>query len=115
MEETQNNNQQEKSQEETKEVNMIAILSYLGILVIIPLLVAKGDEFVQYHAKQGLVLLVVGVVSMFIGVVPIIGWILAPFIFLACLILALIGIINVLKKQKKQLPIIGQYAKNFKI
>lgn len=104
-----------KEQKNSQQGNAMAILSYLGILVIIPLLVAKDDEFVRYHSKQGLVLLVVGVVGMFIGVIPIIGWLLAPFITLAWLIFAIMGIINVLKGKKKELPIIGQYAEKFDI
>ncbi len=105
---------QEESKSKEKP-NLIAILSYLGILVLIPLLVAKEDEFVQYHAKQGLILLIIGVISMFIGLFPFIGWILAPFIFLAWFILSIIGIINVLKGKKKELPVVGKYEKKFKI
>lgn len=104
-----------EQQKNSEQGNAIAVLSYLGILVVIPLLVAKDDEFVNYHTKQGLVLLVAGVIGMVIGVVPIIGWILAPFITLAWLIFAILGIINVLKNEKKELPIIGQYADKFNI
>jgi uncharacterized membrane protein len=96
-------------------VNAMALLSYLGILVLIPLLVAKEDEFAQYHAKQGLVLLIVGVGGMLIGAIPIIGWLLAPFISLAWLVFVVLGIINVVKNEKKELPIIGQYADRFNI
>ncbi len=105
--------EEEKSSKEKP--SLMAVLSYLGILVLIPLLAAKEDEFAQYHAKQGLVLLIAGVIGMFVGAVPIIGWILAPFISLAWLIFSIIGIVNVLGGKKKELPIIGQYAKNFKM
>lgn len=88
----------------------MALLSYLGILVLVPLLAAKEDEFAQYHAKQGLVLLIAGVIGMFVGAVPIIGWLLAPFITLAWLIFAILGIVNVVGNKKKELPILGQYA-----
>ena len=104
-----------KQQKNSQQGNAMAILSYLGILVIIPLLVAKDDEFVLYHSKQGLVLLVGGIIGMFIGVIPIIGWLLAPFITLAWLIFAIMGIINVLRGEKKELPVIGQYAERFNI
>ncbi len=114
-EEQSNDNQEEKTQKEEGGINAIALLSYLGLLVLVPLLAAKGDEFAQFHAKQGLTLLITAVIAMFVGVVPIIGWILAPFITLACLILAIVGIVNVLGKKKKELPIIGKYAKQLKI
>jgi len=106
---------QEESEEESDGINAIAIFSYLGILFLIPLLAAKDDDFAQYHAKQGLTLFVVVVIGMFVGAVPIIGWLLAPFISLAAIILGIIGIINVFKGKKKQLPLIGQYADQFDI
>lgn len=110
--------QEEKTEEqpqETDKVNAIAILSYIGILFLVPLLAAKDDEFAQYHAKQGLVLFIVAVVGSFIGMVPILGWLLLPFFGLAVLILAIMGIINVFKGERKELPFIGQYANNFKV
>ncbi len=120
QESTQENNQaniepEEETKKESGDANVIALLSYLGILIIVPILVDKDNEFVKFHIKQGLVLLIVGIATMFIGIVPIIGWLLAPFILLACLIFAIIGIINVLGKKKKELPVIGKYASNFKI
>ncbi len=113
--EEQNGEEQEKDvQKEPGGINAMALLSYLGLLVLVPLLAAKGDSFAQFHAKQGLTLLITAVIAMFVGVVPIIGWILAPFITLACLVLAIIGIVNVLAKKKKELPLIGKYAKQLK-
>ncbi len=106
---------EQKTEKEPGGINAIAILSYLGLLVLVPLLVAKGDEFVQFHAKQGLTLLIAAIIGTFVGVVPIIGWILSPFIMLFFFVLAIMGIINVLKKERKELPVIGKYAKNFKI
>ena len=37
---------------------IFAILAYLGILVLIPILAAKDSPFAKYHANQGLVLLI---------------------------------------------------------
>ncbi len=115
LEETSEESSSQEEQKEGEEVNIMAALSYLGILVIIPILTNKEDEFVKFHIKQGLVLLITAVVAMFVGVVPILGWIIAPLVSLACLVLAIIGIINVLGGKKKQLPLIGQYAEKIKI
>ncbi len=118
-EENINQEEQTTTQSETPKgsegVNVVAVLSYIGILCLIPLLTAKEDEFAQFHAKQGLVLLIAGVIGMVIGAVPVIGWLLAPFITLAWLIFSIIGIINVVKKEKKELPLIGQYAQKINI
>jgi uncharacterized membrane protein len=93
----------------------IALLSYIGLLVLIPLLVEKEDEFVQFHAKQGLVLLITGIAISVINIIPILGQIIFLFGGLGCLFLALTGIINVLNGQKKQLPLIGQFSEKFNI
>ena len=37
---------------------LMAILAYLGILVIIPILAAKESKFARFHSNQGLILLI---------------------------------------------------------
>ena len=34
----------------------MAIVSYLGILCLVPLIMNRDDEFVYFHAKQGLII-----------------------------------------------------------
>jgi len=93
----------------------IALLSYIGLLVLVPLLTAKDDEFVQFHAKQGLVLLIAAIAIAVVNIIPILGQIVSLIGGLACLVLAVMGIINVLNGERKPLPLIGQYADRFKI
>jgi len=100
---------------EKEKVNPIAILCYIGILVLIPLLVEKKDEFVKFHVKQGLVLLICEVATMIIGWFPIIGWLISFIGFFFWITLSLIGIVNVLTGKIKPLPLIGKYAQRFKI
>jgi uncharacterized membrane protein len=91
---------------------LMAVLCYFGILVLIPLLTdAKNDEFVKYHIKQGLVLLIVYVICAFVLWIPIIGWLLSIVLF----ILFLMGIINAATGKKSPLPIIGQFADKINI
>lgn len=92
-----------------------AILAYIGILVIIPYLTAKNDPFVKFHTKQGLVLLVIEIVIWAVGMTI---WMLLPLIYLlnlAVIILSIIGIVNVVNKREKALPLVGQFAKRFNI
>lgn len=95
--------------------NMVAILSYIGILVLIPLLAVKDDEFVKYHAKQGLVLFIAEIATMFVSWIPILGWLIGFLAGIMWFVLAIMGILNVIKGEKKQLPLIGQFADKFKI
>ena len=109
-----NNNQPEGAAPVGKNINMMALFSYLWILIIIPFLTdAKKDPFVKYHLGQGLMLVIFEVVGMFVGIIPFIGWLVAWVIWLTSIVLAIMGIMNVVNGQEKELPIIGQYAKNF--
>jgi len=88
---------------------VMAVLAYLGILVLVPLLAAKESKFARFHTNQGLILLICSIVSFFIGKVPsiaFISWILN----IAILILAIIGIINAVKGETKELPLVGKFT-----
>ena len=98
-----------------KESNLIAILSYFGLLFLIPMLVVKNDSFVQFHAKQGLVLFLFEAATAIFAAVPILGWLGAPILYIFWIVLSIIGIINVVNNKKEQLPVIGQLADRFKI
>ncbi|MFW5853227.1 MAG: DUF4870 domain-containing protein [Patescibacteria group bacterium] len=93
---------------------VMALLAYLGILIVVPLFVANNRPFVQYHIKQGIVLIIFWVVMMAIGIIPILGWIISFFGFILGLVLMVIGIANAINKKEKPLPIIGQYADKLK-
>ena len=98
---------------------MMAICAYLWILIVIPFLTdAKSDSFVKFHLKQGLVLLIfdaIGwVVGAFIGWFPLIGWLIVFLWWIISLLLVIMGIMNVLRGEEKELPWIGQYARSFK-
>jgi uncharacterized membrane protein len=88
----------------------MAILAYLGILVIIPFLTdAKNDPFVKFHIKQGLVLLIAEVVGMAVFWIPIFGWLL----WLAVVVLVIMGIMNAAVGKQKELPIVGKFSHMF--
>lgn len=98
----------------------MAILAYIGILVIIPLVTNKDDQFVKFHSKQGLVLLIIEIViwafSSFFFMVPFLGFFIGQLfwlVWLGVVALIIIGIMNAANGQMKELPIIGQFAKNF--
>jgi len=93
----------------------ITFLSYIGVLCLIPLLTKKDDAFVFFHAKQGLVLFIVEVITVFVATIPVFGWVIAPMAILLWVALSIIGIINITNGDKKELPILGKYADKIKI
>ena len=92
---------------EVLEGKILAILSYLSILCIVPLIMKKENDFVLFHGKQGLVIFV-GEVAIFIGSI-IFPWLLKPGFFVL-FILSFLGIIAVLKGQYLKLPVITEIA-----
>ncbi len=96
-------------------VDAVAILSYLGILCLVPLLAKQDDEFAQFHAKQGLVLFIAEVITMFVVAIPIIGWIIGPIAWIVWVVLSIIGIVHVIQNKRKQVPLVGGFASQLKM
>lgn len=93
---------------------LMAVLAYLGILIIIPFVTeAKNDPLVKFHLKQGLVLIISEIIGLFIGVIPVIGWIVSPLWALYNLIMVILGIVNAATGKQKELPIIGSIGSKF--
>ena len=88
---------------------VMGVLAYFGPLCLVPILAAKDSKFARFHANQGLVLFIVGIILSVLFVIPLIGWILAPILSLIVTVLAIIGIINAAGGKAKELPIIGKY------
>lgn len=85
---------------------LMGILSYIGILVLIPIFAAKDDPFVRYHANQGLVNFIVALVASVLTAIPIVG-IVAGLVGIVCFVFSILGIINAVKGEMKPLPFIG--------
>lgn len=110
---------------------VMGILAYFGILVLIPIFAAKDSKFAKFHSNQGLILCIIGVALWLVNMilewatrstdyvwgipVPTHNWIYTIWSIIyviGCifmLVLAIMGIINAVKGEKKELPIIGKY------
>ena len=88
---------------------LVAALSYLGLLVLIPILAAPNSRYARFHSNQGLVLLIASMLVGVIGVIPILGWILAAVGGIATFVLMILGIVNAIGGRAKELPIIGKF------
>jgi uncharacterized membrane protein len=86
----------------------MAILAYF--LFFIPMLTdAKNSQFAMFHANQGLLVLLAGVIVSVVGsIIPLLGWFLIlPFGSIFVFVLWIMGIINAAKGEMKELPLIG--------
>ena len=121
-----------KNSKETEEGKVAAVLSYLliGIIWFFVDDKMKKNSYVKFHVQQALVLIIASIVySVALGII---FAILTPiFIFIPVLGLAILGLLSLLyyvpavlgiigifyaaTDKKKELPIIGQYGKKFKL
>lgn len=92
------------------ESKLFAVLSYVSVLSLIPLLFRRDDEYALYHGRQGLALLIYGVVADILGAIPGIGWIFSLF----RVVCVFKGMINAANDIKEPLPYIGKFAERFK-
>ncbi len=89
---------------------LMAIMSYIGILCFVPLLRNKDDEFVNFHAKQGLVIWMWSVLAVFAMYLPGLGTWLFSFSALAVIILSAIGVVSAALNRAWKLPFIYSVA-----
>jgi uncharacterized membrane protein len=105
--------------------SIMVVLSYLGLLALIPLLVEKDDAEVQWHAKHGLVLTVfevvvfiaLQVVIMILGAVSgglgCIFGLLVPIFVIAVLIVHILCIVKGINGQRFLIPGVSDFADRF--
>ena len=120
IEEKKVDNTGNSNQNDQSNTILFSILSYIGILWLIPLLVEKNDKVVRFHVNQGIVLFIfdiigsiaVGILSAIFVLIPVIsflGVVIASLFGILCFVLMIIGIVNAANKSEKPLPIIGKF------
>lgn len=114
--------------QDVQDNKVMALLSYIGILFLVPKLARKESPYAQFHANQGGNLFIIGVIvniiiwviSFVIGlglgltgsgifsvlatIVGIISWVVG----VVFLILMVLGIVYALQGKAKELPIVGK-------
>lgn len=90
---------------------IVAALSYLGILVFIPLFLARKSAFAQEHAKQGLILLAVHIIGMAVFWIPLIGQVL----WIIVVIANIIALVKCLMGEFWEIPVIGEWRKKINL
>ncbi len=103
---------EEKTKKE--ESNVMAIISYIGFLCLIPILNKEKDEFVKFHARQGFILFLAEAATCIVFYIVPFLWFLTNIFWLVWFVLGIIGIVNVLNKKKKEIPLLGGFAEKIK-
>lgn len=107
----------------------VSVLSYLGILILVPWLTKKDSKFAQFHVRQGVTLLAVDIIYWILSLllnlikvnktqevwgipytVRVTPWpisLILALIGICIAVLAIIGIVNAATGKAKKLPLIG--------
>ena len=106
------------TQADIEQNKVYAVLAYLGILFLVPLLAAPNSRFARYHTNQGIVLFITSLIaypaSWFLGI-PFafftfgLGLALPVLLGIGLFALLVIGIVNAASGQCKPLPLIGHF------
>lgn len=102
-------------EKDVEDHRLIAAIGYLGILCLIPLLLAKDSPFAQHHGKQGLVILLAWIVLWIGNIVPVIGWMAWALGSVALFVLVCLGMVNALNGKRWVAPVLGVYAEKIKL
>jgi len=104
---------------------VMIVLSYIGLLALIPLLTEKEDKEVQWHAKHGLVIFVAWIVFMVAAQVVVmilsnvsssLGCVVSmatPFLGLAYFVVVIMCILKGTSGQRFIIPGVSQFADRF--
>lgn len=107
--------EKKKEDKEIKEGKLFALLGYLSILCLVPLLLKKDNPFALHHGKQGLILFIWLVAAAIVAWIPFLGQLI--FVVSLTLIVALsaVGIIQVLTGKYWKMPYISNIASKISI
>ncbi|MFZ5471470.1 MAG: DUF4870 domain-containing protein [Myxococcota bacterium] len=93
---------------------VMLVLSYLGILALIPLLTVKDSELVKWHAKNGLVLgvgggIAVSIAAAILSAIPVLGY-LACLLWPALFVIDIVAMLKGLKGERWRIPVVSDLA-----
>jgi uncharacterized membrane protein len=92
-----------------------AFLSYCMFFGFLIYKAKKDSDFVQHHAKQGMVLFSISfIANLVLLIIPVLGWALMFFVTIASVIYFIIGANNALVGNLEKLPFIGHFSNAIK-
>ncbi|MCF7798558.1 hypothetical protein K9M74_01505 [Candidatus Woesearchaeota archaeon] len=99
---------------DNKQICAVLAYFFVGIIWYFADEEMKKNSYVTFHIKQALVLLIVDVTIWIAN--AILGFLMPLWMiaWIGLFVLWIIGLVQVINKEEKEVPLIGQFAKNFK-
>ena len=105
---------EKRTEEQIEQGKTDAILSYIPFLCFIPLFKSNLTDFATKHVKQGMLLLIVEIISLFF-LVDFINDLFWTLVLVGCLIFALIGISKSIAGKEMKIPYIGTIFEKYDV
>ena len=96
--------------------NVAGLLCYIvgWITGLVFFLIEKDDDFVRFHAKQSIIVFgSITIVSLVIGWIPIIGWIVSVILSILALVLWILLMVKAYQGERFKLPLAGDLAEKW--
>lgn len=86
------------------------LLSYVPLLAVLALVIHPRSDYIKLHGRQGLLLFLIFFFSIFIYIVPLIGYIIGGVIHLAVIIIGLFSMFQAFIGNWWKIPVLGDVA-----
>ena len=96
---------------DVEENKLLAALSYVWILCLVPLLAKRESKFAQFHAKQGLVLFIIDLIASLFFWFPLFGQLL----MLLLLVVSILGIVKAYNGEWWKMPLVYEWSKKINL
>jgi uncharacterized membrane protein len=95
-----------------KQLKVITMVLAIGSYAFLPIAIIvaiffKDKNFLKHHANNAIVLAIFCCAAGIIGVIPILGWIVAPVVSVFCIVMMVFCIIAAVKGKCYKMPVIG--------
>ncbi len=111
LEEKTDSHSQDRPAEDRR---MAAIMAYIPFLCFVPLIRMRDDDYVYFHARQGLILFFIEIVA-FIFSFPHLSQLFWIAILIGCIGIAIAGALFAVQGKMHRLPIIGELAERIRM
>ncbi len=89
---------------------ILGVMSYMGVLCFVPLVTNSDDEFVRFHARQGLIIWIWSVLAVMALYLPGLGKVIFSMSAMGVLVISIIGVVSVVFSKVWKLPVIHNLA-----
>ncbi|MEO5958287.1 MAG: hypothetical protein ABIZ49_08975 [Opitutaceae bacterium] len=94
---------------EDKTTAIVAYLTLIGFIVAIIMHGSKKTRLGSYHLRQALGIMLTGIAGSVVMIIPILGWIAGPCLWIGAFVLWIFGLIAAANGQLKPAPLLGAH------